>query len=134
MVGVNLFNRNAWYHKEIVNSSARVRLATWRSSRLPHDPRHMPGEGHEPESPPFHDCGMHYVDVARWYAGSEYATWHAQGIRMWNHKVLVVGAVSRHFQKRHRLRYHAGICLQPPGNADRTNSTSMRLAPKAWGG
>ena len=29
---------------------------------------------------------MHYVDVARWYAGSEYATWHAQGMRMWGHK------------------------------------------------
>jgi myo-inositol 2-dehydrogenase/D-chiro-inositol 1-dehydrogenase len=29
---------------------------------------------------------MHYVDVARWYAKSDYATWHAQGVRMWNHK------------------------------------------------
>ena len=28
---------------------------------------------------------MHYVDVARWYAKSEYKTWHAQGIRMWDH-------------------------------------------------
>lgn len=31
-------------------------------------PSHMPLEGHDPEGPPFHDCGMHYVDVARWYA------------------------------------------------------------------
>lgn len=29
---------------------------------------------------------MHYVDVARWYAGSEYKQWHAQGIRMWSWK------------------------------------------------
>jgi myo-inositol 2-dehydrogenase/D-chiro-inositol 1-dehydrogenase len=29
---------------------------------------------------------MHYVDVARWYAKSEFQTWHAQGIRMWDHK------------------------------------------------
>ena len=45
-----------------------------------------PGEGHEYEGPCFHDCGMHYVDIARWYAGSEYATWHAQGMRMWDYK------------------------------------------------
>ena len=32
----------------------------------------------------FRDCGMHYVDVARWYAGSEYERWHAQGVRMWS--------------------------------------------------
>ncbi|MDE0838930.1 MAG: gfo/Idh/MocA family oxidoreductase, partial [Kiritimatiellae bacterium] len=46
----------------------------------------MPTEGHGPEGPPFHDCGMHYVDVARWYAGSEFDTWHAQGVRMWSWK------------------------------------------------
>lgn len=45
-----------------------------------------PGEGHESEGPCFHDCGMHYVDVARWYADSEFKTYHAQGIRMWNYK------------------------------------------------
>lgn len=45
-----------------------------------------PGEGHEYEGPCFHDCGMHYVDIARWYAGSEYSTWHAQGLRMWDYK------------------------------------------------
>ena len=28
---------------------------------------------------------MHYVDVARWYAGAEYATWHAQGLCLWGH-------------------------------------------------
>jgi myo-inositol 2-dehydrogenase/D-chiro-inositol 1-dehydrogenase len=46
----------------------------------------MPLEGHDPEGPPFHDCGMHYVDVARWYAQSEYQSWHAQGLRMWDYK------------------------------------------------
>ena len=45
-----------------------------------------PGEGHEYEGPAFHDCGMHYVDIARWYAGSEYKTMHSQGLRMWNYK------------------------------------------------
>ena len=45
-----------------------------------------PGEGHEYEGPAFHDCGMHYVDIARWYAGAEYATWNAQAVRMWSYK------------------------------------------------
>ena len=48
-------------------------------------PGHMPQEGHGPEGPCFHDCGMHYVDVARWYAGSDYDTYHAQGVRMWSY-------------------------------------------------
>ena len=45
-----------------------------------------PGEGHEYEGPAFHDCGMHYVDIARWYAQSEFKTWNAQAVRMWNYK------------------------------------------------
>ena len=87
MVAVNLFNRNAWYHKEIINFVKEGEIGDLAIIRVCHmTPGHMPGEGHEPEGPPFHDCGMHYVDVARWYANSEYATWHAQGIRMWNHQ------------------------------------------------
>jgi myo-inositol 2-dehydrogenase/D-chiro-inositol 1-dehydrogenase len=87
LVAVNLFNRNAWYHKEIVNFIREGEIGDLAIIRVCHmTPGHMPGEGHEPEGPPFHDCGMHYVDVARWYANSEFATWHAQGIRMWNHK------------------------------------------------
>ena len=87
MVAVNLFNRNAWYHKEIINFIKEGEIGDLAILRVCHmTPGHMPGEGHDPEGPPFHDCGMHYVDVARWYANSEYDTWHAQGIKMWDHK------------------------------------------------
>ena len=86
LVGVNLFNRNAWYHKEMRAFIAEGEIGDLAIIRVCHmTPGHMPGEGHAPEGPPFHDCGMHYVDVARWYAGSEFKTFHAQGIRMWNH-------------------------------------------------
>lgn len=86
-VGVNLFNRNAWYHKDIRAFIAAGEIGDLAVIRICHmTPGHMPMEGHDPEGPPFHDCGMHYVDVARWYAGSEYKTWHAQGIRMWGYK------------------------------------------------
>jgi myo-inositol 2-dehydrogenase/D-chiro-inositol 1-dehydrogenase len=87
LVAVNLFNRNAWYHKEIQQHIAEGEIGELAIIRVCHmTPGHLPTEGHEPEGPPFHDCGMHYVDVARWYAKSEYKTFHAQGVRMWNYK------------------------------------------------
>ncbi len=87
LVAVNLFNRNAWYHKEIQQHVAAGEIGDLAIIRVCHmTPGHMPSEGHEPEGPPFHDCGMHYVDVARWYAKSEFKSWHSQGIRMWNYK------------------------------------------------
>lgn len=86
-VAVNLFNRNAWYHKDMRTFIADGQIGDLAVIRICHmTPGHMPMEGHDPEGPPFHDCGMHYVDVARWYAHSEYKTWHAQGIRMWGYK------------------------------------------------
>ena len=86
-VAVNLFNRNAWYHKDIRRFIAEGEIGELAVIRVCHmTPGHMPLEGHDPEGPPFHDCGMHYVDVARWYAGSEYKTWHAQGLRAWGYK------------------------------------------------
>jgi myo-inositol 2-dehydrogenase/D-chiro-inositol 1-dehydrogenase len=87
LVAVNLFNRNAWYHKDMQAFIAEGEIGELGVMRICHmTPGHMPTEGHEPEGPPFHDCGMHYVDVARWYAKSEFKTWHAQGLRMWDYK------------------------------------------------
>jgi predicted dehydrogenase len=87
LVAVNLFNRNAWYHKDIQRFIAEGEIGDLEVIRICHmTPGHMPLEGHDPEGPPFHDCGMHYVDVARWYARSEYQNWHAQGVRMWGYK------------------------------------------------
>ena len=86
MVAVNMFNRNAWYHKEIIEFIQSGEIGDLAIIRIAHmTPGHMPQEGHEPEGPAFHDCGMHYVDVARWYAGSEYDRFHSQGVRMWSH-------------------------------------------------
>lgn len=84
---VNLYLRNAWYHREMkrfIQSGEIGELAIVRICHM--TPGLAPGEGHEAEGPCFHDCGMHYVDIARWYAESEYATWHSQGLRMWRYK------------------------------------------------
>ncbi|MDR1022119.1 MAG: Gfo/Idh/MocA family oxidoreductase [Prevotellaceae bacterium] len=86
MVAVNIFNRNAWYHKMMVDFIRSGEIGELAIIRIAHmTPGHMPQEGHGPEGPCFHDCGMHYVDVARWYAGSDYETYHAQGVRMWSY-------------------------------------------------
>ncbi len=87
IVAVNLFNRNAWYHEQMQEFIRQGEIGKLGVITVSHQtPGLMPTEGHQPEGPPFHDCGMHYVDVARWYAGSEYDTWHAQGVRMWSWK------------------------------------------------
>ena len=83
---VNLYLRNSWYHNELkkfVESGEIGELAILRVCHM--TPGLAPGEGHEYEGPSFHDCGMHYVDIARWYAGCEYYTWRAQAIRMWSY-------------------------------------------------
>lgn len=84
---VNLYLNNAWYTNEMkrfVESGEIGELAIIRVCHM--TPGLAPGEGHEYEGPSFHDCGMHYVNVARWFAESEYKTGHAQAIRMWDYK------------------------------------------------
>ena len=84
---VNLYLRNSWYHHQIKNFIQSGELGELAIIRICHmTPGLVPGEGHEHEGPAFHDCGMHYVDIARWYAESEYATWHAQAVKMWNYQ------------------------------------------------
>lgn len=84
LVAVNLFNRNAWYHHKALEFIASGQIGDLAILRVRHmTPGLMPTEGHGPEGPVFHDCGMHYIDVARWYANSEYDRWHAQGACLW---------------------------------------------------
>ena len=85
-VCVNLFNRNSQYHECMLAFIASGEIGELASIRVRHQtPGLLPGGGHEPEGPPFHDCGMHYVDVVRWYAQSEFREWDARGICFWGH-------------------------------------------------
>lgn len=84
VVAVNLFNRNAWYHHEaqrFIDDGEIGRLGIIRVCHMTAGV--LPGEGYEPEGSVFHNCGMHYVDLARWYARAEYHQWYANGLRMW---------------------------------------------------
>ena len=87
IAAVNLYLRNSWYHNTIKDFIAQGEIGELAIIRVCHmTPGLAPGEGHEYEGPAYHDCGMHYIDIARWYADSEYKTWHAQGMRMWDYK------------------------------------------------
>ncbi len=84
---VNLYLRNSWYVKELDDCIRSGELGDLAILRICHlTPGLSPGEGHEAEGPAFHDCGMHYVDITRMYARSEYKTMHSQAIRMWAYK------------------------------------------------
>ncbi len=83
---VNLSLRNAWFNKEIHNFIDSGEIGELAIVRICHmTPGLAPGEGHAPEGPAFHDCGMHYVDLARWLAESEFKTWHAQALDFWDY-------------------------------------------------
>ena len=87
IVAVNTFNRDAWYHQEMLSFIAEGEIGDLAILRVCHmAPEPTLSEGHEPEGAPFRDCGMRYVDVARRYARSEYAHWHAQGLRLGGHR------------------------------------------------
>ena len=75
IAAVNLYLRNSWYHqamKQFIDEGEIGELAILRICHM--TPGLAPGEGHEYEGPAYHDCGMHYIDIARWYADSEYKT------------------------------------------------------------
>ena len=73
---VNLYLRNSWYHKLIKDFIQKGEIGELAIIRICHlTPGLAPGEGHEYEGPSFHDCGMHYVDIARWYTDCNFRTW-----------------------------------------------------------
>lgn len=98
IVAVNLFNRNAWYHgraKEFVQRGQIGKLAAIRACHI--FPGPLPEKGYvRPDGPPFRDCGMHYVDIVRWHAGSDYADWSARGLRVWGEDATAPWWVSVH--------------------------------------
>lgn len=83
IVAVNLFNRNAWYHNEaraFVRKGEIGKLAVVRVCHM--FPGPLPSKK-ECMDPPAIDCAMHYLDIARWHAGSEYDDWSARGACIW---------------------------------------------------
>ncbi len=87
ITATNLCLRSSLFVKEINDFIQSGEIGSLAIIRICHmTPGLAPGEGHEAEGPSFHDCGIHYVDLARWFAHSEFKTAHAQAIRMWSYK------------------------------------------------
>ena len=86
VTAVNLYQRNSWYAQAVKNYIKSGEIGELAIVRICHmTPGLAPGEGHGAEGPSFHDCGMHYVDIARYFADSEYKTMHSQAVRMWDY-------------------------------------------------
>lgn len=84
---VNMYQLNSWHARELRRIAESGELGELAIMRICHlTPGLAPGEGHEAEGPAFHDCGMHYVGLARYLSRSNYHTWHAQALRMWSWK------------------------------------------------
>ncbi|MCF0198496.1 MAG: Gfo/Idh/MocA family oxidoreductase [Bacteroidaceae bacterium] len=84
---VNMYLCHAWYTHEMKRFLETGDIGDLAIIRICHmTPGLAPGEGHEYEGPAFHDCGMHYVNIARWFADSDFKTGHAQAVRMWDYK------------------------------------------------
>lgn len=89
LITTNLINRNAPYVREArafvqegqIGDLAVIRI-DHNTAGLPMDQRgdysHRGVEGHV-----LHDCGMHYVDVMRWFAESEYDAFESRGVHFW---------------------------------------------------
>ena len=87
VVAVNTFDPDAWYHREMLDFITEGEIGDLAIVRMCHmAPGQTPGAAHELERPAFRDRGMRHVGVARWYAHSEYAQWHAQGLRLWGQR------------------------------------------------
>lgn len=87
LCAVNLPNRHAWYHDLAHAAIAAGEIGAVGAVSVSHQTQGgLPDPANpKPEGPPFANCGMHYVDVVRWFAGAEIVRWHAEGLRLWEH-------------------------------------------------
>ena len=90
LIATNLFNRNAPYVRAAYDFIADGQIGEIALVRVSHitagldlperaADTHRGVEGHV-----LHDCGMHYVDIMRWFAASEYRDdYHARATQFW---------------------------------------------------
>jgi len=88
---VDLFNRNAAYLREAKAFVDEGQIGELAIIRLNHCTPGLPVQRRREndlnrlvDGHLLHDCGMHYVDVGRWFAGSEYKSFEARAVRFWD--------------------------------------------------
>lgn len=113
---VDLFNRNARYLHDAMAFIEEGQIGELALIRLNHctpggtpaqrsRDTHSAVEGHV-----LHDCGMHYVDVARWFARSEFAEFTARAIRFWGSEFDLHFSVYGAFQNNIQFEIHNSFC------------------------
>lgn len=89
LITTNLINRNAAYVREAKRFIEEGQIGDLAVIRVDHCTAGLPvaerkGYSHRAvEGHVLHDCGMHYVDVMRWFAGSEYGEFNSRAVHFW---------------------------------------------------
>jgi myo-inositol 2-dehydrogenase/D-chiro-inositol 1-dehydrogenase len=87
LVAVNLFNRNAWYHKDIQRFIAEGEIGDLAVIRISHmTPGHMPLEATTPKVRHSMTAACTMSTAGPLVRAERIRTWHAQGLRMWDYK------------------------------------------------
>lgn len=129
LVTVNLINRNAPYMRELerfVRSGEIGELAIIRSNhctpgRL--DPQGRFGNTHRGvEGHILHDCGMHYVDLMRWLARSDYREFQARAAQFWEDDYECYFMASGSFENDVMFELHNGACYSTLARDRRINA------------
>ncbi len=127
LITTNLVNRNAPYvraAREFVRDGQIGDLAIIRidhcTAGLSIDKRagysHRGVEGHV-----LHDCGMHYVDVLRWFAGSEYDSFDSRGVHFWGDEYEAYFMAQGRFQNGILFDLHISHCYNSMAKKRRHN-------------
>jgi myo-inositol 2-dehydrogenase/D-chiro-inositol 1-dehydrogenase len=144
IVAVNLYNRNAWYHgeaKAFVRKGEIGKLAVVRVCHI--FPGPLPTKGEDCPDPPLPDCAMHYIDIARFHAGSTYAEWTVRAACVWDEPADKPWYVSIHGRFENNVLFElTNSYAYANGSRERANRTytdligthgAVRIDVDAWG-
>lgn len=129
LVTTNLFNRNAPYLRQAYDFVQSGQIGRIGIIRLNHctfgggvegriRDTHKAVEGHV-----LHDCGMHYVDVIRWFGGAEYRDFDVKAVRFWESEFDVQFMVRGHLDNDILFDLHNGFCYTTLSKESANNSS-----------
>lgn len=116
LVTTNLFNRNAPYLRkayDFISSGQIGRIGIIRGNHCTSggSPTARNIDGHKAvEGHVLHDCGMHYVDVIRWFGGSDPIEFDTRAMRFWEREYELHFMVRGHLENEIMFDLHNGFC------------------------
>lgn len=133
LITTNLINRNASYVREAkqfidegqIGELAVIRIDHCTSGLAWAERQHY--SHHAVEGQVLHDCGMHYVDVMRWFAGSEYRAFNARGLHFWKRPFESYFMVQGEFENNILFDLHNSHAYSTLAEVGRNNSRQEYL-------